>query len=89
MLLLPDELTQLQAKACLDALLAQLGAGTETVVTDASKLRHFDSSALAVLLAVRRAALAAGRSFEVRGLPVKLRELAGLYGVAGLLSEAS
>jgi phospholipid transport system transporter-binding protein len=56
------------------------------VVIDASALQEFDSSALAVLLSCRRQALAAGKSFSVQGLPQRLRQLAGLYGVAELLA---
>ena len=89
MLVLPAELTQRQAKACLAMLLQGLRARKESsVVADASALSHFDSSALAVLLACRRESLAAGKTFGVRGLPPKLRQLAGLYGVGVLLAEA-
>ena len=55
------------------------------VTIDASALQDFDSSALAVLLSVRRAAVASGKELHVTGLPPRLRELAGLYGVADLL----
>ena len=55
------------------------------VVADASALSRFDSSAIAVLLDCRREALALGKSFSVKGLPSRLRVLAGLYGVADLL----
>ena len=55
------------------------------VVADASALREFDSSALAVLLECRREALAAGKAFSVQGLPARLRQLASLYGVAELI----
>jgi len=61
------------------------GASDAAVVADATALRHFDSSALAVLLDCRREALALGKNFAVKGLPTRLRELAGLYGVADLL----
>ena len=46
------------------------------------------SSALAVLLECRREALAAGKDFSVAGLPPRLRQLAGLYGVAELIPAA-
>jgi len=86
MLVLPAELTQRQATACLHMLLqAVRGEAAGQVVADASALERFDSSALAVLLACRRECLADGKTLVVRGLPDKLRELAGLYGVAGLL----
>ncbi|MFM8610118.1 MAG: lipid asymmetry maintenance protein MlaB [Burkholderiaceae bacterium] len=67
------------------------GAGSEgaaVVEADASALKQFDSSALAVLLECRRAAQRAGAGFAVRGLPERLRTLAGLYGVADLLPAA-
>jgi phospholipid transport system transporter-binding protein len=38
-----------------------------------------------VLLECRREALAAGKDFSVTGLPPRLRQLAGLYGVAELI----
>jgi len=86
MLVLPAELTQRQATACLQMLLqAVRGEAGGQVVADASALEHFDSSALAVLLACRRECLADGRTLAVKGLPAKLRELAGLYGVSDLL----
>ncbi|WP_408908565.1 lipid asymmetry maintenance protein MlaB [Variovorax paradoxus] len=45
-------------------------------------------SALAVLLECRREASALGRGFAVKGLSPRLRELAALYGIAGLLPAA-
>jgi phospholipid transport system transporter-binding protein len=60
---------------------------TSTVV-DASALTQFDSSALAVLLECRRESSALGRGFAVKGLSPRLRELAALYGIAGLLPAA-
>ena len=59
-----------------------------SVVVDAGALAHFDSSALAVLLECRREAMAHGKTFAVARLPARLRELAGLYGVAELLPSA-
>jgi phospholipid transport system transporter-binding protein len=94
MLVLPSELTHAQAVACSRMLAQGIQAEPgEVVVADASALggeaARFDSSALAVLLECRREALAAGKRFAVRGLPTRLRELAGLYGVAELLPIAS
>jgi phospholipid transport system transporter-binding protein len=62
--------------------------GEATVVADAGALEHFDSSALAVLLDCRREALARGKSFAVARMPARLRELASVYGVVGLLPAA-
>ncbi len=88
---LPATLTSAQASACLNTLSAGLAqtAGGSAVVVDASALAHFDSSALAVLLELRRTCMAAGRSFAVRGLPERLGTLARLYGVATLLTATT
>lgn len=90
MLVLPGELTHVQARAALNLLLqaARAEAGDEVCV-DAGALARFDSSALAVLLEVRRACLRERKSFVVRDLSARLRTLAGLYGVAGLLPPAA
>lgn len=60
-----------------------------TVVADASALKVFDSSALAVLLACRRESIAAGKPFAVSGLPARLQQLSRLYGVADLFPQAA
>ena len=87
---LPVSLTHEQAVPAVLALKAGIGAQTgPDVVADAGALEAFDSSALAVLLACRREAIAAGKTFSVRGLPPRLRQLAGLYGVEALLPAAS
>jgi len=84
-------MTHVQAKALAKtfemALLAET-ANREPVVVDAGSLSRFDSSALAVLLACRRQAQVLGRAFYVRDLPPRLRQLAGLYGVAELIPDA-
>ncbi len=90
MLVLPAELTHAQARACLGLL--RQGAAVEReaqVVVDATALQRFDSSALAVLLALRRACQRQGKTLAVRGMAPRLRTLAGLYGVSGLLAEAA
>ena len=98
-LVLPAVLTQSEAAGALRMLTqamrqaagglaragAQAAAPGAPVVVDASALEAFDSAALAVLLACRREAQAAGLGFAVRGLPERLRVLAGLYGVQELL----
>ncbi len=86
-LVLPAELTQTQASACLAKLLPGVAsAATDRVVLDASQLRRFDTSALAVLLACRRAAIALGKRLEVNDMPEQLTRLATLYGVEALLN---
>lgn len=83
---LPAELTHAQARACGQALQAQIAASPDArVEIDASALAVFDSSALAVLLACRRTALEARKSLVVHGLPAGLQSMAALYGVQPLL----
>lgn len=90
MLVLPAELTHAQATACARMLAQALRSEPgPQAVADASALRGFDSSALAVLLECRREALALGKTFSVSHMHPKLRDLAALYGVAELLPEAS
>ena len=87
MLSLPATLTQNQARACLDQLTQDVRSAPDPqVVVDAALLNRFDSSALAVLLAVRRECARAGKRFAVQGLPERLRDLAVLYGIEGLLT---
>ena len=89
MLVLPAELTHEQAPACCRMLAQALRSDPSTqAVADASELRRFDSSALAVLLECRREALALGKTFAVSHLNPRLRALATLYGVAELLPTA-
>lgn len=64
---------------------AKAQAEQPVVMVDASGLRQFDSSALAVLLECQRLASAWGKGFAVRNAPQKLTELARLYGVDVLL----
>ena len=89
MLLLPSRLTHEVAAPSVLALGDMVARETgASVVADAGALQEFDSSALAVLLAVRRQVLAAGKVFSVLALPDRLRQLAGLYGVQDLLPAA-
>lgn len=89
MLVLPATVTHSCALAIAQAMKAGVGAQTAGVVMDASGLSRFDSSALAVMLACSREAAAVGKSFAVQGLPIKLGQLANLYGVAALIPAAA
>lgn len=82
---LPPQLTVEQANAALRA----LSADDRARVIDASGLREFDTSALALLLQAKRQAQASGQVFEVRAAPPKLVQLAQLYGVDELLGIAT
>jgi phospholipid transport system substrate-binding protein len=90
MLVLPTKLTHDEAPACMRMLQQGLKGQTDSssTVVDATALAQFDSSALAVLLECRRESSALGRGFSVKGLSPRLRELAALYGIAGLLPAA-
>ena len=85
---LPAVLMQAQAQAVADELASLLSAcvsdGGEAVL-DASALAQFDSSALAVILACRRAVLARGAQLRVTGLPERAQALAKVYGLSDLL----
>ena len=82
---LPPILLQEQAKDCLAQWLASLPPAPEPVRLDGRALVKFDSSALATLLALRRAVLARGQVLELTQLPPRLIELSKLYGVDELL----
>lgn len=89
LLVLPVELTSHQATACLRMLLQGLKSSPDkAIVADATALKKFDSSALAVLMECRREALALGKEFAVMAMPARLGALAGLYGVQELLPAA-
>ena len=86
---LPKELTYRQGRDCLQRLRPLVtGHADSQVVVDASAVKVFDSAALAVLLACRRAAQEAGKQLVVEGLPKGLQSMAALYGVDGLLMPA-
>ena len=79
---LPAVLMHPEAGACRVQLVQAMASTQDRVVLlDASDLQQFDSSALAVILACRREALALGRTLQVKGLSARLTELAALYGV--------
>ena len=83
---LPATLLHDQAEACLAQWVAQLPAALPpSVALDASGLTEFDSSALAVLLGLRRVLSQKGSALQVEGMTPRLRELASLYGVMDLL----
>lgn len=86
MLVLPAQLTHAQATANLRALEENLKAsGDSEIRVDATALRHFDSSALAILLELRRAGLKTGKRFSLHGTPTRLASLIQLYGLGELL----
>ena len=52
---------------------------------DFSRLTHADSAALAIMISLKRRAVAEGHALTLRGLPPSLRSLAVVYGVENLL----
>lgn len=88
-LTLPATLLHDQADACLAQWVTQLPPAFPSAVTlDASGLVEFDSSALAVLLGLRRLLTRKGSTLRIEGMTPRLRELASLYGVMDLLQPA-
>jgi phospholipid transport system transporter-binding protein len=85
---LPATLTIAEANAAVEALERDLDAGAGPFEVDAGALKTFDTAAIAVLLEGRRQAQALGRGIVVRDAPATMIDLAGLYGVAGLLGFA-
>ena len=83
---LPATATLHEAAALAAALPAAVASDQGALHIDAHALQALDSSTIALLLQARRLAQAAGRTLVVDGAPPKLRALAQLYGVDGLLS---
>ena len=85
--ILPERLTLEQAVATLAqlkrALVRQPGP---QVALDASALHELDTSAVAVLLELRRVLQPQGKTLQVQHAPQRLRDLVTLYGVQELLS---
>lgn len=82
---LPAQLTMPVAAQVLAQLRAAVLSGPGTaVVLDAQALHTFDSSAVAVLLELRRQLLAQGKTLQLAHAPQRLQQLVTLYGVAEL-----
>lgn len=83
---LPERLTLQEAVPVLERLgrLLKKQPGP-TVSVNASALKVFDTSAVAVLLELRRTLLAQGKTLAVTERPERLRDLVSLYGVNELL----
>jgi phospholipid transport system transporter-binding protein len=83
---LPEQLTMHVAGQVLGQLSQSLATHqAPTVVLDAQALRVFDSSAVAVLLELRRQLLACGKTLQLIHSPTRLQQLVTLYGVGELL----
>lgn len=77
------QLTVNNATAVLRDGLAAIAGGQDSI--DVSQVAVVDSSAVAILLAWRRAAQQRGMALELGALPANLKSLAELYGVTALL----
>jgi phospholipid transport system transporter-binding protein len=83
---LPERLTLDDAAATLAVLRgAVAGQAVGDVTVHAGALRHFDSSAVAVLLELRRELAQQGRALRVHDWPPRLQDLVKVYGVQELL----
>ncbi len=82
---LPENATLDQAATLAQTVPAAVAAGSGPLQVDASQLKAFDSSTIALLLHTHRLAQAAGRGLVVSGAPAQLAQLAQLYGVEALL----
>lgn len=90
---LPSDLTFTKAVACVAAFKKDLRVpkhgGLLQIVLDASAVKQFDSSALAVLMQLRRdVIILGGQGVVLESMPAKLRELSELYGVSALFPDA-
>jgi phospholipid transport system transporter-binding protein len=84
---LPSQVTLANAGKTLVALKQALSQQAGPVVMlDAASLSVFDSSAVAVLLELRRLLRAEGKTLQVHHWPRRLESLMGLYGVNELLA---
>lgn len=91
---LPSQLTFADAKACAQQLekniqSVALQSSAQSITLDASQVERFDSSALAVLMQLRRHVIKKQYTgIMVKNMPPKLRALTKLYGVAPLFPDA-
>jgi phospholipid transport system transporter-binding protein len=83
-LVLPERVTLTEATQVLTVLEPRLPA-TGVVQLDASALQTFDSSVVAVLLALQRRLATHGQKLQVCQRSDRLQALLTLYGVAELL----
>ncbi|MCD8515027.1 MAG: STAS domain-containing protein [Burkholderiaceae bacterium] len=86
---LPSALTHEQAHAfvlsCTTAMKAVQPQPGAVWAIEAAELSHFDSAALAALLAVHRLVKGRGETLQLAAMPQRLHDLATLYGVRDLL----
>jgi len=81
-----DRITNLNAAALLQEGEAAIAAGDTRF--DLSRVQRCDSSAVALLLGLERAARQRGKRLEFVSVPASLGSLAVLYGVQALIDGA-
>jgi phospholipid transport system transporter-binding protein len=79
----PTSLTMNEAETVLAQGLQAIAAGDTQI--DLGACQHFDSAAVATLLAWQRASSKVGKTLHITQLPPGLESLAKLYGVDQLL----
>jgi phospholipid transport system transporter-binding protein len=84
---LPERVTMAEAGALARGL-EPLWAEARPVL-DASALEAFDSAAISLLIEARRQAAERGRPLVITGVPPRLLDLAGLYGVRALIEGSA
>ncbi|MDQ2778714.1 MAG: STAS domain-containing protein [Pseudomonadota bacterium] len=85
---LPEDAGLEVAPALAEQMAQSLAESSGTWQIDASALKAFDSSTIALLLHARRLAEKAKREIALFGVPAQLDRLAQLYGIEGLLPLA-
>lgn len=88
MMQLPARVTASEAKTLLAQLSADMRQAQGERVLDVSQLQQLDSSCVALLLALKRRAQAAGGSLQVVGVTAPLQALVRAYGLAELFDAS-
>lgn len=88
---MPVQITHEQAQSVLKQLSASLANQDNAVdlCIDAADLAQFDSSAIAVLLELKRYAVQHNKNWQLLHAPESLSTLTNLYGMGELLTIAS
>ncbi|MEY4296002.1 MAG: hypothetical protein RLY82_1690 [Pseudomonadota bacterium] len=83
MFVFPEKIDHLKASS---SIVWRTDARTNQYQLDLGALDVFDSSALALLLDLRRSAISDGKELAIHNAPAKLTQLATLYGVNELIA---
>ncbi len=86
---LPASVTHEQAQDVLKELKDMICIHKKRVCVDASRLKQFDSSAIALLLELKRVSMQHKLEWQILEAPEELLTLTALYDMQGLLELAS